>query len=163
LITPIPPKCRCFGRKSSISDVSSTPGSYATTPSGKCSLSSSLRGIVNPFGFRSPSLLLLSRYRASFRKPGAFQNLGESSLTMLELQASSPIYHPQHNPARADEGRGAAAANPNALLHATNTDPEPVYHGWKKSRCPCRLQDDAGRCSLSQLKALLSVWTNLRF
>jgi hypothetical protein len=66
------------------------------------------------------------------------------------LQTSAPIHHPQPDAARPDEGRGPAAVDSDALLHAANADPEPVYIRGKGQGCVAGLQDDAGEFAESQ-------------
>ncbi|TPX10596.1 uncharacterized protein E0L32_008482 [Thyridium curvatum] len=49
-----------------------------------------------------------------------------------DAEASAALHHPQHDAAHEDEGRGAAAADADALLHAADADPEPVHTGWEE-------------------------------
>jgi len=68
---------------------------------------------------------------------------------LKKKQTSPPILHPQPDAARAHEGRGAAAADADALLHAADADPESVYTRRQGEGCAEGLQDDEGRFSFS--------------
>ena len=57
------------------------------------------------------------------------------------MQTSPPLHHPQHNPPGPVPRHRPAAADPDALLHTPDPDPEPVYSRWQGARYLQRLQD----------------------
>jgi len=56
-------------------------------------------------------------------------------------QTGSPLHDPQHHPPSAHPRASAAPADANALLHATDADPESMYHGREGKRCFSGFQD----------------------
>lgn len=123
--TSTPPRCPCSGPRSSTSGASPTSRSSATTRSARPSKP------PNPSGKAVPS-----------KAKGA-------SLIPRAAQTSPPLHRPQHDAPSADAGHRPAAVDPDALLHAPDPDPEPVYPRRQGQGHTKRFQDVEGTTQLA--------------